>query len=210
MTGTVLIVEDDSLLLEAVSDYYRRKGWKVWETQKAMDALRIAEEERFDLVLLDVMLPDGDGFFVCERLRKRLDVPIIFITARSLEEDKLKGYRFGADDYVVKPFFLPVLFAKTEALIGRIRGSRENHERKVGELTVNLKTRRAWAGEREVSLSPREFDLLAYFMKHRGEALSRERLLAAVWGYEFEGTARVVDNHIKKLRKNLSPFGTYI
>ena len=210
MARTLLLVEDDKLLSEAISDYYERKGWAVVRAYSGREALTRYREGEFDLVLLDIMLPDGDGFWVCQALRRESDIPIFFITARAMEKDRLKGYELGADDYVVKPFSLPVLYAKTEALLFRIRGSRAGDQYRMGELSLDCGNREVRVREQIVSLSPKEYELLYYLMKHKGRILSRSQILDAVWGYDFEGTERVVDNHIKKLRKALGPCQSYL
>ena len=150
------------------------------------------------------MMPELDGFSVCRTARRESDVPIVFLTALSDEEDKLYGYELGADDYVTKPFSMAVLYAKLDALIRRRRGSlRSGDLMEAGGVSLRLSTRQAWAGKREVSLTPKEFALLECLMKNRGIVLSREQLLVKCWGYDYEGEARAVDTQIKRLREKL-------
>lgn len=160
----LLIVEDDCLMAEGTADYFISKGWETDVAEEGDRALELLEQKSYHLILLDVMMPGMNGFSVCREIRKNSDVPIIFITARVLEEDKLNGYSMGADDYVTKPFSLPVLYAKAKALMGRIQG----------------------------------------------RIYSREQLLIRFWGYDFDGNERVVDNHIKKLRKAIGDCGCTI
>lgn len=210
MKYQLLIVEDDLFLQEAVSDYFQDKNWDVTCVTNGKEAIEGAENTNFHLILLDVMIPKLDGFLVCKKIRQSSDVPIIFITARISEEDELNGYSKGGDDYVTKPFSLPVVYAKAMALIARARGSYIIHELKIGDLMVDTKTRRVKAGQKDCFLPPKEYDILLFFMENPRRILTREQILIRFWGYEFDGNERVVDNHIKKLRKNLGIYGNYI
>lgn len=210
MEKRLLVVEDDVLLQEGIADYFSGNGWSVRTAGTGMEALKVYGEQPFDLVLLDVMLPDGDGFFVCERLRKTENVPILFLTARVLEEDRLLGYRLGADDYMVKPFSMRVLYAKCEAFLARIRGSHTLALLRDGEITLNRQTHEVTVGGEQRFLPNKEFLLLQTLMERKGVTVTREQLLESVWGAEFDGVDRVVDNHVKKLRKAISPYGNYI
>ncbi len=204
----LLIVEDDRLIAEAAADYFTGKGWRVETTEDGVQALEMLEVQSFHLVLLDVMLPNRDGFAVCRQIRKSCDVPIIFITARVLEEDKLNGYSLGADDYVTKPFSLPVLYAKAMALIGRLQGLNAFIE--LGGLKVDTKRREVFKHGEIIPLPPKEYELLLFLIQNPGRVYSREQLLIRFWGYDFDGNERVVDNHIKKLRKALGLCGCTI
>ena len=205
MEQRLLIVEDDRLLAEAGADYFVGKGWAVETCADGARALEILERNHFHLILLDVMLPGMDGFALCRRIRRDSDVPVIFITARVMEEDMLNGYSLGADDYVPKPFSLPVLYAKAMALTGRVRGRGKFLE--AGRLRVDTKSRQVWRDGERLSLPPREYELLLFFLENPGRIFSRQQLLIPFWGYEFDGNERVVDNHIKKLRKALGSWG---
>ena len=149
-----------------------------------------------------------DGFALCGEIRRISDVPIIFITARVMEEDKLNGYALGADDYVTKPFSLPVLYAKARALTGRVQGSRKRLE--LGDLSVDTGSHKVWNQGRLLPLPPKEYEMLLFFMENPGRIFSREQLLIRFWGYDFDGNERVVDNHIKKLRKAIVSCGCSI
>jgi DNA-binding response OmpR family regulator len=200
----VLIAEDELRLLEVLCDYFESRGDIPTAVSNGVDALEQAEKGEFDGVLLDIMMPGLDGFSVCRSLRKKSDVPIIFLTALSDEEDKLYGYRLGADDYVTKPYSLSVLYAKLTALINRSRGSVLSEDRLIaGEICVTLSSQKVRVGGKAVTLSPKEYALLVCLMKNRGSVLSREQLLVKCWGYDYEGEARAVDTHIKRLRDKL-------
>lgn len=209
----LLVVEDDLLLAEAVNDYFTGKGWQVREAHDGETALEMAERDSWQMVLLDVMLPGKDGFEVCRQLRELSDVPVFFITARVMEEDELRGYASGADDYVTKPFSLPVLYAKVMAMMGRMRGElpMESMERLTrGGVEINFRTREVRIRGHVVQLPPKEYDLLHFFLENPNRVFTREQLLIRFWGYDFEENERVVDNHIKKLRKALEGSGCRI
>lgn len=208
MEQRLLIVEDDCLIAEAAADYFASKGWLVKTEENGIRALERLKRESFHLILLDVMLPFMDGFSLCKKIRQDSDVPVIFITARAMEEDKLNGYSLGADDYVTKPFSLPVLYAKAMALTGRIQGKTPFLE--AGTLKVDGKSRKVWKQGELLSLPPKEYDMLVFFLENQGRIYSREQLLIRFWGYDFDGSERVVDNHIKKLRKAIGSCGCSI
>ena len=199
----LLIVEDDRLLAEAVSDYFTAKGWKTKIVYNGKDAAERAVNGSWQMILLDVMLPGRDGFSVCRKIREQTDTPIFFITARVMEEDELNGYTAGADDYITKPFSLPVLYAKVMAMTGRVRGSSLADLVAKGSVTVNLRTRSVTVRGLDCPLAPKEYEMLLLFLKNPNRIFTREQLLVRLWGYDFEGNERVVDNHIKKLRKAL-------
>ena len=204
MDCKILIVEDDARLREVLCDYFRSKGDDPTAAADGMEALRLLGESDFDAVLLDIMMPELDGLSVCRAVRRTNDVPIIFLTALSAEEDKLLGYELGADDYVTKPFTMSVLYAKTVALIRRSRRSVLAGDRiEAGGITLEDSTRRVFAGKTEVVLTPKEFSLLRCLMLNRNIVLSREQLLVKCWGYDYEGESRAVDTHIKRLREKL-------
>lgn len=201
MADRILIVEDEPLLLEILCDYFRAKGDTPIGMENGVKALSFLEDNQVDALLLDIMMPELDGFSVCRSVRKDSDVPIIFLTALSEEDDKLRGYELGADDYVTKPYSMAVLYAKTKALIARSRGVMcTGGILSVGGVILNLNTHRAVIGGRDVELPNREFLLLRCFMENKNQVLSREQLLRKVWGYDYEGDERTVDTHVKKLR----------
>lgn len=199
----ILIVEDDLLLSEAVSDYFESKGWKTDQVHDGVSAVEKTEADSYQMILLDVMLPGMNGFEVCRRIRKISDTPVFFITARVLEEDELTGYAAGADDYITKPFSLPVLYAKIMAMMARIRGERPLEKLKKGEVEIDLRTGKVEICGQLCSLPPKEYEILRFFLENPDRIFTRDQLLTRFWGYDFEGNERVVDNHIKKLRKFL-------
>lgn len=204
MNNKILIAEDDSNLRAVLCDYVKSRKDIPFPAPDGLKALELAEDGEFDAVLLDIMMPGLDGLSVCRALRRSSEVPVIFLTALSDEDDKLLGYELGADDYVTKPFSLSVLYAKLEALIRRSRGSMTSGDTlTVGALTVRLSAKRAWAGGRELKLTPKEYVLLVTLMRNKNVVMSREQLLVKCWGYDYEGDARAVDTHIKRLRSKL-------
>lgn len=208
MEQKLLIVEDDCLMAEAAADYFTSKGWRVTTEENGVQALERLRREHFHLILLDVMLPEMDGFSLCKKIRQTSDVPIIFITARVMEEDKLNGYSLGADDYVTKPFSLPVLYAKAMALTGRVQ--KQSSFLEAGGIKVEPGSHKVWIWGTLLSLPPKEYDMLVFFLENPGRLFSREQLLIRFWGYDFDGNERVVDNHIKKLRKAIGSCGCVI
>ena len=209
MKKQLLVVENDTLMAEAVADYFTGKGWEVQAAGNGADALEIFGQEQFHLVLLDVMMPGMNGFTVCREIRRESDVPVIFLTARVLEEDRLNGYSMGADDYVVKPFSLPVLYARAEALVGRVWKSGFGRIR-AGELSVDVRSHEVWKRGKPLRLPPKEYEIRLFFLENPGRVYSRDQLLIRFWGYDFEGSERVVDSHIRKLRRALGDCGCVI
>ncbi len=200
----ILIVEDDPMLAEAVSDYFDSKGWESVVAVDGEEAILKVAEDHFQLVLLDVMLPKRNGFSVCQSIRAVSDVPIFFITARSMEEDELKGYMLGADDYIRKPFSLPVLYAKAMAILARVRGDNSAHIICRGGIEIHTHTHEVIIKGNPCVLAPMEYQMLVFFLDNPNRIFTREQILIRFWGYEFEGNERVVDNHIKKLRKAIA------
>ena len=211
MGDRILIVEDEERLREILCDYFRVKGDEPVGLRDGQEALRYLEGSAVDAVLMDVMMPELDGFSVCRAVRRDNSVPIIFLTALSDEDDKLRGYELGADDYVTKPYSMAVLYAKTKALIARCRGCvGASGMLEAGGVRLNLHTHRALIGGSEQELPNREFALLRCLMENRNQVLSREQLLCRVWGYDYDGDERTVDTHIKKLRARGVPIETII
>ena len=204
MDYRVLIAEDEPKLREVLCDWFISRGDAPTSAKNGTEALALAQEMEFDAVLLDIMMPGLDGFAVCRAVRRTSDVPIIFLTALSDEEDKLFGYELGADDYVTKPFSMAVLYAKTDALIRRRRGDlRTGDVLTAGPLSIRLSTREVFADGAPVALAPKEYALLECLMRNKNLILSREQLLVKCWGYDYDGEARAVDTQIKRLREKL-------
>ena len=209
MDGHVLIVEDERRLRDIVRDYFAARALDCDLARDGEEALELLREHDYDAVLLDVLMPGLDGFAMCRAVREESRVPVLFLTALGGEEDMLRGYALGADDYVTKPFSLAVLLAKTEALIRRGRG--EDGERLTcGAITLEPGRRACAVSGAPVELPPREYELLLCLMRNRGRALSRSQLLDRVWGIDFEGGDRAVDGRIKALRAALGPAGKQI
>jgi len=204
MTPKILIVEDDLLLAEAIQDYFTSKEWQVAYAKDGEEAFEMFQENQYQLILLDIMLPKQNGFSVCRQIREISDVPLFFITARVMEEDELNGYALGADDYITKPFSLPVLYAKAMAILSRTRGKDAFRKITRGNIIVDVRTREVLVNGLQCQLAPLEYKMLLYFLENPNRVFSREQLLIRFWGYDFEGTDRVVDNHIKKLRKAIA------
>ncbi len=213
MTYHILLIEDDLQICEIITDYLTAQQENVFCVRCANDGERGLEqivEGQYDLVLLDIMLPEVDGFSLCRELRRISDAPIIFITARGREEDKLRGYQLGCDDYLVKPFSLPILHAKMLALLKRSKGMVQSPVLTAGGIEMEPERYRVRRAGIELDFSFKEYELLRYLMEHKGKVCTREELLTRIWGYDFEGNDRVVDNHIKKLRKKLGAQGSMI
>lgn len=216
LNKTVLIVEDERKLRELIADYLEAEGLSWREASNGDDAVALFRDIRPDLVILDILMPGLDGYDVCEEIRKLSDVPILFLTAKSEEEDKLLGYDLGADDYMTKPFSPKVLAAKAKALLRRSETSRaeravaEGKLVNAGPLSIDVSGREAALDGEPLALSPKEFDLLLYFANHNGIVLSRDRLLERVWGYDYEGDARTVDTYVRRLRLKLNDRADWI
>ena len=207
----ILLAEDNDNLREVMTDYLSDNGFAVDAVADGMAAWEAFCGNDYRLVLLDVMMPKMNGFDVCRRIRAKEDVPVLFLTARVQEEDQLLGYSLGADEYIVKPFSLPVLVAKCRAILERAAGrAMAENVFTMGGLTVNFVTGRANVDGRDIELQALDYRLLRYFIANRGRVLTREQILDRIWGLDYDGSDRVVDTHIKKLRKALGRYGSHI
>jgi len=198
----ILVVEDETTLRETLTYNLKREGYEVIASGDGGEALELAREHEFDLIVLDVMLPTLDGLSIVRILRKEQRIPIILLTARSGEVDRIMGLETGADDYVVKPFSLGELLARVRAVLRRATPEATTRL-EAGDLSLDLIGRKAYRSEQELRLSHKEFDLLAALIRNTGTALSRERLLQQVWGYDYPGDTRTVDVHIRWLREKI-------
>jgi DNA-binding response OmpR family regulator len=199
----ILIVEDDETVRETLALNLRAEGNQVCQAGDGEEALELARELEPDLVVLDVMLPKLDGLTVCRILRRESQVPIIMLTARGTETDKIVGLETGADDYIVKPFSLGEFLARVRAALRRGRAPKAVDQLRSGDLRLDLIARRAFLRGSEIQLAPREFDLLATLMRHPGAVLTRDLLLTRVWGDDYVGDPRTVDVHIRWLREKI-------
>jgi two-component system alkaline phosphatase synthesis response regulator PhoP len=203
---TVLVVEDEASIASFVSLYLKNAGYTVRTVGTGKEALAQVEAERPDLIVLDLMLPDVDGIEVCQRIRQSSEVPILMLTARDEDVDKIIGLEVGADDYMTKPFNPRELVARVKSILRRSTPERKERESEViqhGNLVVDAGRREAKVGGQEIQLAPKEFDLLWELLDHRGLVLTRDQLLERVWGYTFAGDTRTVDVHVRQLRRKL-------
>ncbi|PKM93263.1 MAG: DNA-binding response regulator [Firmicutes bacterium HGW-Firmicutes-1] len=206
----ILIAEDEERLRKLIVKYLKNENYSIFEASNGKEAIQIFEEEAIDLVILDVMMPLIDGWHACKTIRKTSNVPIIMLTARSEEEDKIMGFELGVDDYVTKPFSTRELLARVRALLKRSGKTEAKEEVILGSLVIHTPSRTVQVEAEEVLLSPKEYDLLVYFTDNPNRALSREQILNRVWGYDFFGDGRTVDTVIKRLRKKLGDEGERI
>jgi two-component system alkaline phosphatase synthesis response regulator PhoP len=203
---TVLVVEDEASIASFVSLYLKNAGYKVRAVASGSDALAQVELEQPALIVLDLMLPDMDGIEVCRRLRQRRDIPILMLTARDEDIDKIIGLEVGADDYMTKPFNPRELVARVKSILRRSTPARRESESaqiQHGDLRVDAGRREVHVGDEEIQLAPKEFDLLWELLDHRGLVLTRDQLLERVWGYTFAGDTRTVDVHVRQVRRKL-------
>lgn len=208
---TVLIADDEIRMRRVIADYLAAKGYKTVEAANGSEAVLMCRRMPIDLVLLDVMMPQMDGFEACRIIREHSAVPIIMLTARGEENDELQGFSLGADEYIAKPFSLRILAARIEAVLRRGEApSPEGAIRTADDLRVDTVAREVTVAGAPIELTYTEFELLVFLMQNAGIALSRDRILDSVWRYDYYGDARTVDTHIKKLRQKLGDCGNYI
>ncbi len=208
----ILIVDDELRVRDLIKKYAKFEGYDVSEASNGLQALELCRDHSFDIVIMDVMMPELDGFSACKEIRKFSNVPIIILSARGEEYDKIHGFEFGIDDYVVKPFSPRELMMRVAAVLKR-GGASVPEAKEVytcGGMTVDFTGRMVTIDGNRVDMSPREYDLFFFLVKNRGIALSREKLINEVWGYDFFGDDRTIDTHIKQLRKILGPYSKCI
>ncbi|AMR01760.1 MULTISPECIES: response regulator transcription factor [Bacillus] len=206
----VLVVDDESDMRQLVGMYLDNFGYEWGEAENGKEALKKLETDHYDFVVLDIMMPEMDGLSVCKEIRKTSDVPIIFLTAKGEEWNRVNGLRMGADDYIVKPFSPGELVARMEAVLRRYTKQEQQEEIQFGPILINEKSRRIEADGELISLTVKEFDLLYFLCQHTGQVFSREQLLEKVWGYDYAGSTRTVDTHVKTMRLKLGESGNYI
>lgn len=209
--ATILIAEDEKQIQTIIADYAKKEDHSVLLADDGAEALAILKNHPVELLILDIMMPNVDGYDVCKQVREISDLPIIFLTAKVEEADKLHGYHLGADDYVTKPFSPNVLMAKVRALLKRTGGGAEKEDfLKAGQIVLDPSSHEVAVEDAVVELTHTEYELLLLFMQHPKHVFSREQLLNRIWGYDFEGTTRTVDVHVKNLRQKLGKEGQAI
>ena len=197
----ILIAEDEYRIRRLISDYLKKEGYETIGVENGEEALDRFYSDKFDLIILDIMMPKIDGWKVCQKIRGDSDIPIVMLPAKSEEEGQLSGYSIGATEYVLKPFSPKILIAKVKSILS-IAG-KLGEEVVVGEYKVDVASRKVFNSEQEIELTPKEYELLSVLINNKGVALSRERILDKIWGFDYFGDLRTVDTHIKRLRKKL-------
>lgn len=207
----ILMVDDEEKIRAIVRKYAEFEGNEVVEAADGMEAVKLAKSQDFDIIILDIMMPELDGFSACKEIRKYKDTPVIMLSARGEEYDRIHGFELGIDDYVVKPFSPKELMMRVGAILKRRGGAQENKDVvKIGDLEVDFAGRRVTISGKPVEMTPKEYDLFFYMVRNRGIALTREKLITNVWGYDFYGDDRTLDTHIKLLRRSLGPYSKFI
>ena len=213
----ILVVDDEVRIRSIIKKYAEFEGYTVTEAGDGMQAVHLCRKEKFDIIILDIMMPELDGFSACREIRKTSQTPIIMLSARGEEYDKINGFECGADDYVIKPFSPRELMLRVEAVMKRVKRASEDKaqqneiiEMDGGALRVDLTARIVYIDGERVDMSPKEYELLFFMIRNRGLALSREKLITSVWGYDYYGDDRTLDTHVKLLRKSLGPYSEFI
>ena len=210
MRKNILIVEDEIRIRFLLRDYFQKEDFLVYEAENGKEALEIFKSNKIDLIILDIMMPVMDGLTVLEKIREVSTIPVILLTAKGQEEDKLQGYDFGADDYITKPFSPKVLVAKVKALLKRTSEKIDSSTQNFNGLVINKLSREVKIDENILSLSPKEYEHLIYLASNEGIALSRDNILDNVWGIDYYGDIRTVDTNVKRLREKLGDKANYI
>lgn len=213
----ILVADDEEMIRRLIAKYAEFEGHRVSEAADGMQAVEMCRQKNYDILICDIMMPELDGFSACREIRKFSDIPIIMLSARGEEYDKLNGFSLGIDDYVVKPFSPKELMMRVDAVMSRYKKNRgaesdaDSHEVfEIGDLLADLTARIVTVGGKRVDMSPKEYDLLFYLIKNKNVALSREKLITEVWGYDYYGDDRTLDTHIKLLRRSLGDSAKYI
>ena len=208
--ANILLVEDEEKLRKLVSTYLKKEGINVLEASDGEEALNLFNQNQVNIVILDIMLPKYDGWTICKRIREVSNIPVLILTARNDESDKLFGFDLGADDYMTKPFSLKELVARVKALLKRSQQQVSNEVITIEGLVIDKKSHMVQLQNNPLALSPKEYDLLLFFTHNKNQALSREIILDGVWGYDYYGDLRTVDTHVKRLRQKLESMGEKI
>ena len=208
----ILIADDEEKIREVIKEYAEFENYTVYQAEDGMQAVNMVKETDFDIIILDVMMPKLDGFSACKEIKKIKDIPVLMLSARGDEYDKLFGFEIGVDDYVVKPFSPKEVMARINVIIKRHKSSESDRNENLvfGGLEIDMAGRNVYVDGVKVDMTPKEYDLLFYLVRNRGIALSRDKLLEDVWGFDFFGDDRTVDTHIKMLRGSIDPYRDYI
>ena len=209
----VLIVDDEAMIRNVLKEYVEFEGNEAFEASDGMQPVKLCKENDYDIILMDVMMPMLDGFSAVKEIHKSKDIPVIMLSARGEEYDKLFGFEMGADDYVTKPFSPKEVMARIAAVTKRHKAGAAGQKREIEKfegLEIDMKGRNVYVDGQKLELTPKEYELLFYLVKNKGIALSREKLLSDVWGFDFYGDDRTVDTHIKMLRSNLKEYRKFI
>ena len=209
----ILIVDDEEQIRNLIKKYAIFEGYQVSEAVDGMEAVEICRRQKFDLIIMDVMMPELDGFSACREIRKTSDTPVLMLSARGEEYDRIHGFEIGVDDYVVKPFSPKEMMMRVQAILKRSRPASPENGKEIYRfegLVVDITGRIVTIDGQKADLSPKEYDLLFYLVRNRNIALSRENLITNVWGYDFYGDDRTLDTHIKLLRKSLGEYSKFI
>ena len=206
----VLIVDDEDMIRNVLKEYVEFEGGEAYEATDGMQAVKMCRDNDFDIILMDIMMPRLDGFSAVKEIKKSKNIPVIMLSARSEEYDKLFGFEIGADDYVTKPFSPKEVMARVHAVLKRYRDDIPSDVINFEGLTIDIAGRNVYVDGEKAELTPKEYEILFYFVKNKGIALSREKLLMDVWGFDFYGDDRTVDTHIKMLRSNLKQYRKFI
>ena len=207
----ILIVDDEQKIREVIREYSEFNGYEVEEAADGMEAVSLCRLNDYDLIIMDIMMPKLDGYSACKEIKKTKNIPVIMLSARGEEYDKLFGFELGIDDYVVKPFSPKELMARVNAVLARSSAKQEEQPEilKFDGLEINIPARTVSVDGKKVELTPKEYELLFYLVENKNIALSRNKLLSDIWGYDFFGDDRTIDTHIKNLRNNLGPYRLY-
>mgnify|MGYP001501836581 CR=1 FL=1 len=209
----LLVVDDEARIREVIREYAEFNDYEVTEAEDGMTAVGLCKLNDYDIIIMDIMMPKLDGFSACKEIKKIKDVPVIMLSARNEEYDKLFGFELGIDDYVIKPFSPKELMARINAVIARHSSSAAQGTPEVlefGGLVINISARTVTVDGEKIELTPKEYDLLFYLVQNKNIALSRDKLLSDIWGYDFFGDDRTIDTHIKNLRNNLGDYRDHI
>ena len=207
----ILVVDDESRMRKLIRDFLEREGYQILEAADGVEAMDLFyADKHIDLIILDVMMPRMDGWQVCKEVREHSKVPIMMLTARTEEQNELKGFELGVDEYVAKPFSPKILVARVGALIKRVKNVEDTASIDAGGIVINKSAHMVTIDGEVIDLSVKEFELLTYFVENQKIALSREKILNNVWNYDYFGDARTIDTHVKKLRSKLGEKGNYI